>query len=410
MTATPYRMGTGQIASTGGILNRICYEISVRKLIEGGYLSPLTSRISRTEFSDSDIETVAGEYSMESAERVLNIDSRVRDACREIADKTRDRKSVLIFCATIAHAQHVRATLQELGCACDEIFGDTKSDSRAISIAKFKTGETKFLVNVSVLTTGFDAPNVDCVVLMRPTLSIGLYYQMVGRGFRLSEGKKNCLVLDFAGNVYRHGPIDDLNEDYGRDDFDKRKKFKKKKFYRTCPDCLCVFDMKFSVCPTVECQRVFDLEAEQIKNRSESSSEDVLSDTVLPPVTMLHRVTSVDYSVHTKVYRDSGLKTQTLVAKYDTEYGQFAEYICIEHTGFAGRRARAWWGKIAPRIPFPDNVNLAVFIARNDPDFLVPIEISVTTIVGDYFPKIEITDFKIRAPKEFDSLGLPTGS
>ena len=75
-------------------------------------------------------------------------------------------------------------------------------------MAAFKDGELKYLANVNVFTTGFDAPNVDCVVLLRSTLSPGLYYQMVGRGFRLFPGKRDCLVLDFGRNILRHGPVD----------------------------------------------------------------------------------------------------------------------------------------------------------------------------------------------------------
>ena len=112
------------------------------------------------------------------------------------------------------------------GMECAVVTGDTPSDERAEIISRFKGevvrdmfGEVtkpalKYLCNVNVLTTGFDAPNVDCVVLLRPTNSAGLLVQMVGRGFRLSPetGKKNCLVLDYGDNILRHGPGPVLRE------------------------------------------------------------------------------------------------------------------------------------------------------------------------------------------------------
>jgi DNA repair protein RadD len=93
---------------------------------------------------------------------------------------------------------------------CGFVCGDTPAGRTDELLARFRgdqakrlfeRGKLKYLCNVNVLTTGFDAPHIDCVALLRPTMSPGLYYQMVGRGFRLHPGKQNCLVLDFGGNV-----------------------------------------------------------------------------------------------------------------------------------------------------------------------------------------------------------------
>ena len=112
-------------------------------------------------------------------------------------------------------------------------------------IAAFKRGDIRCLTNANVLTTGFNAPGVDLIAMLRPTKSVGLYVQMIGRGTRLANGKDNCLVLDFAGNVERHGPIDRID---GR----KRKKDDEEGAapVKTCPDCQTIVHASTRLCPT----------------------------------------------------------------------------------------------------------------------------------------------------------------
>ena len=98
---------------------------------------------------------------------------------------------------------HVRDALRERGIACEAVFGETPQDERERIIADFRAGHIRCLVNVMVLTTGFDVPQIDLLAMLRPTLSTGLYMQMIGRGTRKAEGKRDCLILDFAQNVYR---------------------------------------------------------------------------------------------------------------------------------------------------------------------------------------------------------------
>lgn len=134
-------------------------------------------------------------------------DKTISDACMEILVKTEKRNAVLVFAAGIEHANKVLNILLLNGHAARSVYGDTPNNERDETLRAFKAGEFKYLINVAVLTTGFDAPNIDCVVLLRPTMSPGLYYQMIGRGFRLHSSKENCLVLDFGENIMRHGPV-----------------------------------------------------------------------------------------------------------------------------------------------------------------------------------------------------------
>ncbi|MBA3709958.1 MAG: hypothetical protein H0W83_14200, partial [Planctomycetes bacterium] len=179
LTATPFRLKDGAICGPDNILNHVCYEVGVKELIRDGFLSPLISKAGKAKADTTGLHVRAGEFVAEEVERLCDTDDLVRAACSEIVEQTRERMACLIFAAGVTHAEHVAAVLQKtngLEVAC--IFGHTPDAERDRIVARFKRGELRYLVNVAVLTTGFDAPQVDCVALLRPTMSAGLYYQM----------------------------------------------------------------------------------------------------------------------------------------------------------------------------------------------------------------------------------------
>ena len=220
LTATPFRLDSGSICSADHFLNAVCYEIGIKELIRDGYLCPLVSKASATKADTTGLHLRGGEFVSDEVESLMDVDSLVEAACDEIIQYTQDRKACLIFASGVKHGRHVARVLQEKhGHEFAFVCGDTPSAERDELLSRFRGDQgkqlferppLKYLCNVNVLTTGFDAPNIDCVVLLRPTMSPGLYYQMVGRGFRLYPGKQNCLVLDFGGNLLRHGPVDQV--------------------------------------------------------------------------------------------------------------------------------------------------------------------------------------------------------
>ena len=119
---------------------------------------------------------------------------------KNIIELSEERKGVMIFCASVRHAKEVFGYLPEGMAAL--VTGESEDEQRTDIIAQFKNGEIKYLVNVSVLTTGFDAPHVDLIAILRPTESVSLYQQIVGRGLRIHQGKKDCLVLDYTGRGF----------------------------------------------------------------------------------------------------------------------------------------------------------------------------------------------------------------
>ena len=209
LTATPFRLKGGLICKPENILNEICYEAGLKEMIQQGYLSPLISRAGRAEANLANLHIRGGEFISDEVAAAMDNEALVTSACREIVELTRDRKSVLIFTASVDHCKHVAEKIQAFsGKECAIVTGETSPAERAEIIARFK-GEfipadlfgtpkppLKFLTNVNVLTCGFDAPNTDCVVMLRPTNSPGLLIQCAGRGTRLSPdtGKVNCIA------------------------------------------------------------------------------------------------------------------------------------------------------------------------------------------------------------------------
>jgi len=373
LTATPYRMSTGMICGPENLLNHVCFEVGVRELIVQGYLCPLKTKAGKRKVDTSNLHVRGGEFIAGEVEALMDDDSLVQTACREILEQTADRHSVLIFAAGVEHALHVQRVLGEMGQACGFICGETLPFERAASLKRFKDGGLKYLVNVNVLTTGFDAPNIDCVALLRPTNSPGLYYQMVGRGFRLDPSKNNCLVLDFGGNILRHGPVDALEiKDRSSGDGEAPAK--------ECPQCQAVIHAAYSLCP--ECGYEFP-PPKRGQHEQEASTAGVLSGEITDTE---HRVSDVYYSVHVK--RDAPEDhPRTMRVDYTVGFNNTrSEWVCFEHTGFVRQKAEAWW-KARSAVPVPVNVDHAVALA-NAGALAPPLAITVRRVSGEKYDRI----------------------
>ncbi len=350
LTATPYRMTTGVICGPENLLNHVCYEVGVRELIVQGFLCPLKTKAGRQKVDTSGLHIRGGEFVAGEVEALMDDDSTVRAACREIIDHTQDRRSVLIFAAGVQHARHVQRILGEMRQECGFVCGETLPFERAGTLQRFRDGKLKYLVNVNVLTTGFDAPNIDCVALLRPTNSPGLYYQMVGRGFRLHPGKADCLVLDFGGNILRHGPVDALQvKQPSMGDGEAPAK--------ECPQCQAVIHAAYAKCP--ECGYEFPPPQRQ-RHDSTATTAGVLSgqaeDTECP-------VTDVQYSVHVK--RDAPEDApRTMRVEYRIGFNRWqSEWVCFEHTGYARAKAEVWWRQHSNE-PVPASVDEAIAVCQ----------------------------------------------
>ena len=398
LTATPFRLKGGLICKPENILNEICYEAGLKEMIQQGYLSPLISRAGRAEANLANLHIRGGEFISDEVAAAMDNDALVTSACREIVELTRDRKSVLIFTASVDHCKHVAEKIQAFsGKECAIVTGDTSPAERAEIIARFK-GEfipadlfgtpkppLKFLANVNVLTCGFDAPNTDCVVMLRPTNSPGLLIQCAGRGTRLSPetGKSSCLFLDYGGNILRHGPLDMIKvkePGSGKGGDAPAKK---------CPQCLALIHAGYTACP--ECGYVFPPKESNDKMTQTASSAGVISGQVDYTD---YEVLDVYYCVHEKRGADPDAP-KTMRVDYQVGFNEFkSEWVCPEHTGYARGKFEKWWHeRAALGCPMPRSAREAVSLA-NEGLLAAPESITVKTIAGERFERV--TGFRLK--------------
>jgi len=391
-TATPYRLDCGYICTPDGILNHVCYEVGVRELIVRGYLCQLVSKAGKTKVDTSGLHVRGGEFIPSEVEALMDDDQLVEAACAEIVEQTQNRRAVLIFASGIKHGEHiVRVMREKHNIECGFVTGETPNEERNRTISRFRDQEwirqlqidygvnvapepLKYLCNVNVLTTGFDAPNIDCVVLLRPTMSPGLYYQMVGRGFRLHPGKRNCLVLDYGGNVLRHGPVDQIRVKTRTTGGTSEAPAKE------CPQCHALIAAGYARCP--DCGYEFP-PPERSNHDAKASTAAVLSSQVTIEKYTVH---DVYYSVHVKRGAAEGAP-KSLRVDYKIGWRRWkSEWVCLEHEGYARQKAIAWW-KRRSYHPVPSTVDEAVAIARAGG--LAPTrEITIRSVVGEEFDRI----------------------
>ena len=342
LTATPFRLDSGMLhEGKSALFTDIAYEAPVRDLIDQGYLSPLVSKQPATRLDVSKVGTRAGDFIQRDLAAAVDQEAITRAAVTEIIEHGRKRKSWLAFCSGVDHARHVAEEFGRQGIICRTIFGDTPKEERDAIIAAFKRGEIRALASMGVLTTGFNAPGVDLIALLRPTKSAGLYVQMIGRGTRLASGKENCLVLDFAGNVRRHGPIDLVRPkrpgECGAGDAPTK----------VCPMCESIIALSATECP--DCGHVFP--EREVKIAPTAATLPILS----PKGPQWLPVHGVSYTRHDK---RGGLPS--LKVTYSSGLTTYSEWVCIEHRGYARQKAAEWWRQRATGLPAPLSVDEAI--------------------------------------------------
>lgn len=221
LTATPYKSGRGYIYRIGpdGRANgdSICrdpyftksvYRVEARALIDQGFLTePKIGAINITYETGGLVLLPNGKFDQGTVDAAfVGHGRKTSSIIGDVLAQSHDRKGIVFFAATVRHAHEVMASLPPTISAL--ITGETAD--RAKILKQFEEKKIKYLVNVGVLTTGWDCPHVDVIALLRRTESVGLLQQIIGRGLRISEGKTDCLLLDYAGNLDAHCPDEDL--------------------------------------------------------------------------------------------------------------------------------------------------------------------------------------------------------
>jgi len=395
LTATPYRTTTGLICQPEHFLNRVCYDVPVEDLIDRGYLSRLRGKSAVNAADLSGVHVRGGEFIADEMEQAFNGDNQlVSDAVSELITLADGRHSVLIFAAGVMHGMSITYEIEyQHGEPAGFICGETPDEERAALLARFRDGSLRWLINVNVLTTGFDAPNVDCIALLRATLSTGLYVQMVGRGLRLHESKTDCLILDYGNNIERHGPIDAIDPSARGDGSGSGDGTTP---IRVCPDCREVVPAGCRRC--VHCDFAFP--PPEITHEVEASEAAIIS----PEVTFeVYDIESVTYAEHTKKGADD-TAPKTLRVDYHTTDPDVkfpvSEWVCVEHTGYARTKAERWW-QDRIRQECPETAQEAAAIGTRG-YLREPKRITVKTTEGEKYDRI--TDYELGPLPDAESI------
>lgn len=246
LTATPTRSDGRAL---GVLYDELVEVSSVKDLTDAGFLVP-ARYFSVSEPDLRRVRVTAGDYNQGDLDRTMNQAPLIGNIVEHWLEHAAQRRTV-VFATSIAHSLALAQEFIEQGVSAEHVDASTPQDAREAIFSRFASGRTQVLTNCTLASIGFDLPVLDCVVFARPTKSLGLYLQMLGRGLRPAPGKADCLVLDHAGNVHRHGFATDdrfwtlhgkYAQDVQRTEQAKREKEKKGVVQLTCPQCKCVWE------------------------------------------------------------------------------------------------------------------------------------------------------------------------
>lgn len=368
-TATPFRLGTG-LLTDGDLFTHVAYDCNghIDQLIREGYLSNLIAKDPGAQIDVEDVNIRAGEFVPQQVRAALDR-SGITDQALEKSMAYRDlRKKWLVFAIDIEHAEYINNWLNEHGIK-SAVVHSRMEDSRDEVIAGARRGDYQALVNVNTLTTGYDDPSIDMIVLLRPTASPVLHVQMLGRGLRVAPGKDNCLVLDFAGNVARLGPINNVRmgpKRKGEGNGDP--------ITKTCPDCSSIIHAALKECP--DCGHEFQFIEKINAVAAEENIIDLDAGYKQPEEILVDRVT-----YHRHVKNSTG--NVTLKITYHCGFLEFSSWLSFKHQHIVDY----WWKRRANTEP-PKTVEEAV---QRSGELAVPTHIVVDS--NDRYPRIVNTKF-----------------
>lgn len=370
MSATPYRLGQG-LLTEGGLFDAICCDYTsmarFNRLVDEGFISPLIPLHTRAELDVDGLHIVSGEYNLKEMQTRYDVCSITRQAIEESIINGQGRKHWLIFATGVEHCENVARMMREVyGIASAAVHSKIGKAEREEILRAFKAGELKAVVNNNVLTTGFDYPDIDLIIVLRPTNSPGLWVQMLGRGTRpvwpahdgsnwhlwpdgfvasgrydietapgrllcMREGpKQNCLVLDFAANTKRLGPINDPV--IPRPPRERKPGEEPRAApVRICDNCGMYNHASVRECKA--CGYKFPL---AVKIRSEAAQDELIKREAFD-IRVL-RVTSVEYSIHAKPGKPDGIKIT-----YFCGLTVCHHWLGFDHPEPVASNARKWW-------------------------------------------------------------------
>ena len=366
LTATPYRLSTGMLTDVGGIFTDIVFDLTNMEgfnwLIDQGYIVEAIPRPTKVKIDLDNVPIVGHEFVLRNLQETIKKQDITWSALQEAVTIGSDRSSWICFSTGVEDAIESAEMLRDMGIEAKAIHSSNskykmKDAERDKIIEEFKHGDIQCAVNNNMLTTGFDHPPIDLIIGLRPTMSVSMWVQMVGRGTRpvfdnandydlttkqgrldciANSSKQNCLVLDYARNTSKLGPINNPN-------LPIKKKGSKSKLvsypspYKECDNCMSFVHCSVRICP--ECGNPFELEVKIDSFASSDALIEKLPDFSTPILTDF----KLDHMTYTR-HRKEG-KPDSMCVTYFAGARSFKVFICLEHEGYAKNKASAWWAE-----------------------------------------------------------------
>jgi len=380
LSATCYRMKGGMLAD-GPTFTEVCYDITGRRafnvLIDMGYLAPLHAKPTEFKFDVSKVRTTGDGYNQGDVQKVMNVEEKSIKALQEALQILEDRKYIMVFCSGVEHVNSVTAILQGWGETAVHVHSLMGDDECDLNYEAFDSKQARFIVNDAMLVKGVDFPHCDGMILLNPTKSTGRHVQILGRGTRTDHapgfdisipeelqhaielgGKPNgCRVCDFVGNLERLGPINDPKIPGS-----KKGKTTGEPPTKECPQCGCTNFAGAGHCWSCDFEFQFETKIKQTATTVAPVAKDAV-----PKIEKTYKwlpVTGMEYSRH---YKQGSPISMRVVHKAGSR--SFSKFVCLEHSGAAGRLARKWWRDRLPEgFTTPETTEEGMMLATSLPE------------------------------------------
>jgi len=265
-TATPCRQsGRG----LGKLYQTLVNVATIDELTKDGYLVPI-KYYAPSEPDLSEVKVTGGDYNGKQLDKVMRQPKLIGDIIENWV-RLADKRQTIVFTTTVAHSVAVCDAFIEVGIPAEHLDGTTDKEERGGILSRFRSGDTRIICNCQVLTEGVDIPDISCVVMARPTKSLSLYMQTIGRGMRPAPGKEDLYYIDHAGACYEHGPVCDITDwtlDEKTKNGSKKNEERKKKESKplTCQNCSLLYQgqIKCPQCGTIPDKNTYGKDVEYI--------------------------------------------------------------------------------------------------------------------------------------------------
>lgn len=397
-TGTPYR-GDGVWLWQGDdpLFAGTACRITMDELLEQGYLAPLVvDKSDKPKIDTSAVKMAGGDFVVKDLAAAVNHEALTQAVMDDFyISAYQSRNKFLFYCVDKSHANRVLKALQAFsGLNAHMVIADTPKGVRDDILARYQLPKSNpdainALVSIGTLTTGFDAPATDCIVLLRPTRSPVLYVQIAGRGMRITDGKRDCLWLDYTDTTDTLGAVNRIkgrNKTRGSKSGDKPFKY--------CDSCGNANEVHHTECS--ECGFVFPVVATPVHGTTASHTAPIAG--LEPAEERWFEVLNVSYHKHQK----KG-KSPTLRVDYDIgEILMVSEWQCFEHTGYALQKACAWWSSVInDSVPF--TVDDAIKMLNTKPHQIPHKILCVKDPSGRYWQVKQKAEFFERVPATIGS-------